>query len=101
MEHWRGGGDAGGVLCCAKNIAPRRPQSPGIACRFSKAVAARRRSPQLAAGSRGNLTSFLTMKPPRSILLIVGWLLLVFAGRLGAANIYTSDVCVYGGTSGG
>jgi len=41
------------------------------------------------------------MKPPRSFLFIVGWILLVSAGRLGAANIYTTDVCVYGGTSGG
>src|ERR1017187_8453478 len=40
------------------------------------------------------------MKPPRFIFFLAGSLLLV-VGQSPAANIFTSDICVYGGTSGG
>ena len=41
------------------------------------------------------------MKRQRFIVLIAVWFLMIFARHSGAANIYTADVCVYGGTSGG
>src|ERR1035441_9282630 len=35
------------------------------------------------------------------IFFLTGWFLLLAIGRVAAANIFTSDICVYGGTSGG
>src|ERR1017187_8364742 len=35
------------------------------------------------------------------IFFLAGWFLLLAAGRAAAANIFATDICVYGGTSGG